>query len=31
VLSFQTAMAYDPNWKANQQKLFDQIPVKAVM
>jgi len=29
VLSFQTAMAYDPNWKANQQKLFDQIPVKA--
>jgi len=28
VFSFGNAMAFDPNWKANQQKLFDQIPVK---
>jgi len=26
--SFQTAMAYDANWKANQQKLYDQMKLK---
>ncbi len=28
VFSLQTAMAYNPNWKADQEKMFEQIKLK---
>ncbi len=28
VFSFQSAMAYNPNWKADQAKMFEQIKLK---